>query len=64
MKRLSKKQSLLLRVLLLIVMMIAPFANVYGYFSIGLYIVSALCLLGLFIVDFFTDKKGNLKQSN
>jgi uncharacterized membrane protein len=62
MKKLSKKQNLYIRIFLVFIMLIAPFSNAFGYFFVGLYVVSLLCLLGLIIVDFFTLKEENSQQ--
>ena len=62
MKRLSKNQNLSIRIFLVVILLIGPLSNSLGYFSVELYVVSFLCLLGLFMVDFFTGKEEKLKQ--
>ncbi|WLR49865.1 hypothetical protein LC040_11205 [Bacillus tianshenii] len=60
MKKLTKKTGLQLRLMLIAVMLIAPIASGLRLFPgsvlVFFYIVSAVCLIGLFVVEFNTDK--------
>ncbi|ADU28737.1 hypothetical protein [Evansella cellulosilytica] len=61
-KTLNDENIRTVKVMLLIVIVIAPLANAFGYFFIGLYILSFVSLIFLFVFDMYFKRKDQRRK--
>ncbi|MEK3890280.1 hypothetical protein [Bacillus sp. FSL K6-3431] len=58
-KKVSKERAIIVKIMLAIIMLIAPISNTFGYFTGQLpvlYIISIVCVIGFFIVEYIAEK--------